>query len=105
GHVPVGLQHERRLATLGEAMDEEVVVEREPVLRVGKIVFSFGVGLGDEHAARYAPDARIGAPADLLAAFDVALPVAAEVSAVEELAGDGDPAPLAGCARARRVRR
>src|SRR6266446_10629936 len=74
---------------------EEVVVEREPVLRVGQIVFRFGVGLGDEHAARHAPDVGIGTPADLLVSFDIALPVAAYIAPMEELPGDRDPAALA----------
>src|SRR5207249_54452 len=42
---------------------------------------------------------------DGLAALDVALPVPAEIPAVEEVAGDRDPSALARRARARRVGR
>ena len=103
GDQQIGLQHEERLAALREAVVEEVVVEREPVVRVREILLRLRVALGDQHAARHAPDARIGPPSGPLAALHVLLPVALEIAAVEELAGYRDPAALARGGRAVRV--
>src|SRR5256886_622307 len=75
------------------------------LFRSGQIILGLAVGLGYQDAARDAPDVGFGPAPDGLAALDVALPVPAEIPAVEEVAGDRDPSALARRARARRVGR
>src|SRR6266542_423635 len=105
GCLEIGLEHEERLAAVGEAVVEEAVVEGQPIVRVGQAVLGFRVRRRDEHAARDAPDVGIRTAADRLAALDVLLPVAAQVATVEEIARDGNPAALAGRLRAVRAGR
>src|SRR5688572_10630042 len=104
GHVDVRLQHVERLARLAEAVDEERIVEREPAVRTGEIVFRLLVRLRHQHASRHAPHARIWPAAGRLAALDVLLPLASQIPAVKEVARDRNPATLAGRARAARAR-
>src|SRR2546430_5629952 len=75
------------------------------LFRSGQITLGLAVGLGYRAAARDAPDVGIGRAPAGLAALDVALPVPAEIPAVEEVAGDRDPSALARRAGARRVGR
>src|SRR5207245_11389720 len=86
-HRLVRRHHEERLAQPAAAEEEETVVEGQPTVGIGQIILGLAVGLGYQDAARDAPDVGFGPAPDGLAALDVALPVPAEIPAVEAVAG------------------